>query len=88
VWDGQTVFLGGLLSDQTTRQRDKVPVLGDLPFFGRLFRSERSSTSKKNLVIFVTPKIIDPAGNRVHPEDNLPFDPNSIPAQRPLAEAK
>ena len=88
VWDGQTVYLGGLLSDQMTRQRDKVPVLGDLPLLGRLFRSERSSTSKKNLVIFVTPKIIDPAGNRVHTEDNLPFDPTTIPAQKPLANAK
>jgi len=39
-------------------------------------------------VIFVTPKIIDPAGNRVHTEDNLPFDPTTIPAQKPLAEAK
>lgn len=87
VWDGQTIVLGGLISDDVRRQRDKVPVLGDIPLVGRLFRSESSGTSKKNLVVFVTPTIIDPAGNRVHSEDNLPYNPNLIPAQRPAAAA-
>ena len=59
--------------------KDKVPVLGDIPVLGRLFRSESSLTDKKNLVIFVTPTIIDPAGRRVHDPNNLPFDPNSVP---------
>ena len=81
VWDGQTVVLGGLISENVTRIKDKVPVLGDLPFVGRLFRSESSQTKKKNLVIFVTPTIIDPAGNRVHTEADLPFAQNAIPAQ-------
>src|SRR5206468_7667583 len=62
VWDGQTVVLGGLLSENVTKHKDKVPVFGDLPFLGRLFRSESSKTEKKNLIIFVTPRIIDPAG--------------------------
>jgi type II secretory pathway component GspD/PulD (secretin) len=57
-------------------------VLGDIPFVGRLFRSEAADSTKKNLVIFVTPTIIDPAGNRVHSPDNLPYDPNRIPEQR------
>jgi len=85
VWDGQTIMLGGLISEKVNKVKDKVPVLGDLPLFGRLFRSESSSTQKKNLVIFVTPTIIDPAGNRIHTEDNLPYDPNRIPAQVPFA---
>jgi general secretion pathway protein D len=59
-------------------------VLGDLPFFGRLFRSESSASQKKNLMIFVTPTIIDPAGNRFHSEDEMPFAQNSIPVQRPV----
>ena len=84
VWDGQTVVLGGLISENVVRLKDKVPVLGDLPLVGKLFRSEASSTAKKNLVIFVTPTIIDPAGNRWHSEDELPFMQNSIPAQRPV----
>jgi general secretion pathway protein D len=84
VWDGQTIVLGGLIADQTTKMKDKVPVLGDLPFVGKLFRSESSMTRKKNLVIFVTPTIIDPAGNRMHTEEELPFAQTSIPAQKPI----
>ncbi len=79
VWDGQTVFLGGLMAENVQKTKDKVPVLGDIPFLGRFFRSESSFTQKKNLAIFVTPKIIDPAGNRVHTEDNLPYEPSTVP---------
>jgi general secretion pathway protein D len=86
VWDGQTVVLGGLLSEDVRKKKDKVPVLGDIPLLGRLFRSETSSSLKKNLVIFVTPTIIDPAGNRVHTPDNLPYDPNTIPPQKPVTQ--
>jgi general secretion pathway protein D len=82
VWDGQTVVLGGLISENVKKIREKVPVLCDIPFVGRLFRSEASDSTKKNLIIFVTPTIIDPAGNRVHSPDNLPYDPNRIPEQR------
>ena len=85
VWDGQTIVLGGLISENVQKIRDKVPVLGDIPLVGRLFRSEATATQKKNLVIFVTPTIIDPAGNRIHAEDNLPYDPNKLPTQMPFA---
>jgi general secretion pathway protein D len=81
VWDGQTIVLGGLISDNITRVKDKIPVLGDLPLVGRLFRNESSQTQKKNLVIFVTPTIIDPAGNRMHTDEELPFAQTTIPAQ-------
>jgi general secretion pathway protein D len=83
VWDGQTVVLGGLISENVTKTKDKVPMLGDLPLVGRLFRSESSMTSKKNLLIFVTPTIIDPAGNRMHSEEEMPFAQNAVPPQRP-----
>jgi len=88
VWDGQTVVLGGLISEAVAKRKDKVPVLGDLPVIGRLFRSEGKSSSKKNLVIFVTPTIVDPAGNRVHDEDNLPYDPNRLPPQSTFVPPK
>jgi general secretion pathway protein D len=88
VWDGQTVVLGGLIAENVNKQKDKVPVLGDIPLVGRLFRSERSTSEKRNLVVFVTPKLIDPAGNRVHTSDNLPYDPNVIPAQGPTSSAR
>jgi type II secretory pathway component GspD/PulD (secretin)/tetratricopeptide (TPR) repeat protein len=81
VWDGQTVVLGGLIQEQIYKIKDKVPVLGDLPFFGKLFRSESSDSQKENLLIFVTPTMIDPAGNRVHTEDDLPFGKGIIPPQ-------
>jgi general secretion pathway protein D len=81
IWDNQTVVLGGLISSQTTSEKDKVPVLGDLPFIGRAFQSQQKISTKKNLMIFVTATIVDPAGNRVHSDDELPFAQNSIPPQ-------
>jgi len=81
VWDGQTVVLGGLISETITKVKDQVPVLGDLPLLGRLFRSESSDSEKDNVLIFVTPTIIDPAGNRVHNDEDMPFARNSVPPQ-------
>ncbi len=87
VWDGQTVVLGGLLLDETTKLKDKVPFLGDLPLVGRLFRSESTQAKKTSLVIFVTPTIIDPAGNRVHSDDDLPFAQSGTPPQpKPITQ--
>jgi general secretion pathway protein D len=87
VWDGQTVVLGGLITEDIVRMKDKIPVLGDLPLVGRLFRSESASTSKRNLIIFVTPTIIDPAGNRLHSDVDLPFAQTAIPPQLPVVPA-
>jgi type II secretory pathway component GspD/PulD (secretin) len=81
VWDNQTVSLGGLISSSVQSTKDKVPFLGDLPLFGRLFQSQSKTTQKKNLMIFVTATIIDPAGNRLHSDDELPFNPMTIPPQ-------
>ena len=87
VWDNQTVVLGGLISSSAQNTKDKVPVLGDVPFVGRLFQSQSKSVLKKNLMIFVTATIVDPAGNRVHTDDELPFAQTAIPAQ-PMAEGQ
>jgi beta-lactamase regulating signal transducer with metallopeptidase domain len=81
VWDGQTVVLGGLTSEKVNILKDKVPLLGDLPLVGRLFRSESKATTKKNLLIFITPTLIDPAGNRVHTADEVPSARNTVPPQ-------
>ncbi|HAB17435.1 MAG TPA: hypothetical protein DCE44_13415 [Verrucomicrobiales bacterium] len=81
VWDGQTIVLGGLLAEDTRKNRDIVPILGTLPVVGRLFTSESSATVKLNLMIFVTPTIIDPAGRRVNDPNRMPYDPNTVPAQ-------
>ena len=68
--DGETVGLGGLISESVQMVDDKVPGLGDLPLAGRLFRSEASQKIKYNLVIFCTVRIIEPDGSPSFPEDN------------------
>ena len=88
IWDNQTVVLGGLISSQIQNTKDKVPVLGDLPLAGRLFQSQSKSTIRKNLMIFVTATIVDPAGNRVHSDDELPFAQSTIPPQEPGVTVK
>ena len=56
VWDSQTVMLGGPHRRRAGKKNQRQdPVLGDLPFLGRFFRSESSQSLKKNLMIFVTP---------------------------------
>jgi general secretion pathway protein D len=87
VWDGQTVVLGGLIAEDVTKIKNKVPLLGDLPLFGRLFRFESAASMKKNLLIFVTPTLIDPAGNRLHSDEEMPFAQTSIPPQQPITTA-
>jgi type II secretory pathway component GspD/PulD (secretin) len=81
IWDNQTIVIGGLISSSTASTKDKVPILGDLPAVGVLFQSSSKSVQKKNLMIFVTSTIVDPAGNRVHSDDELPFAQTAIPEQ-------
>jgi general secretion pathway protein D len=66
VQDGQTIVLDGLISEHILTMKDKVPALGNLPLVDRFFRSEPKSTQKRNLLVFITPTLIDPAGNRIH----------------------
>ena len=61
--------------------KDSVPLLGDLPLVGGLFRSQSKTISKKNLLVFITPTLIDPAGNRIHSEDEMPFTRDNVPQQ-------
>jgi general secretion pathway protein D len=58
VRDQQTVVIGGLMRDQLTNSATKVPVLGDIPLIGALFRSTSKRKIKKNLLLFLTPYII------------------------------
>ncbi|GAB4251800.1 MAG: hypothetical protein OHK005_19020 [Candidatus Methylacidiphilales bacterium] len=62
ILDGQTLVMGGLIDNQVQEVNDKVPVLGDIPLVGRLFRSKSSQDIKKNLLIFVTARTIRPDG--------------------------
>jgi general secretion pathway protein D len=58
VQDGQMLVLGGLMNEQTQESESKVPLLGDIPFLGALFRSTTSKVEKRNLMIFIKPTII------------------------------
>lgn len=67
IKDGHTVVLGGMTASEVQRAGSKVPTLGDLPLVGEHFRSEGKQEVRKNLLVFVTAYLIDPAGNRIHP---------------------
>jgi general secretion pathway protein D len=62
IYDGYTVAVGGLMREDVQTVEDKVPILGDIPFIGRLFQSEGENRIKSNLIIFVTAQIIDATG--------------------------
>jgi type II secretory pathway component GspD/PulD (secretin)/tetratricopeptide (TPR) repeat protein len=62
VYDGQTVVLGGLMREDVQKVEDKTPIIGDIPLIGRAFRTNVDQHVKKNLVIFVTARVITPAG--------------------------
>lgn len=62
VADGETVVLGGMVTETLRKYKDKVPFLGDLPLIGRFFRAEGSFNQKKHLLIFVKTNIITPTG--------------------------
>jgi general secretion pathway protein D len=59
IKDNQTVVLGGLVGSTDTEVETKFPVLGDVPIIGALFRGRRTGSRKTNLMIFLTPHIID-----------------------------
>jgi len=89
VWDGQTVALGGLMREDVQKVEDKVPILGDIPLAGRLFRSSVDQHIKRNLVIFVTARLINPAGEPLNHEEEAdeviePMVPEQLPGDAPL----
>lgn len=58
VANGETIVLGGIYQQSVTTSETKVPLLGDIPFLGALFRQTSDSTAKEELLIFVTPRIV------------------------------
>ena len=62
VEDGSIVVLGGLLTDESSDNLSKVPGLGDIPFFGNLFKGQKRERSKKNLMVFLRPVVVRDAG--------------------------
>jgi pilus assembly protein CpaC len=71
--DGQTFVLAGLLENKITRKITKVPILGDIPFLGVLFRNARYSNEEVELMVMVTPKIVRPLN-----KEEIPALPTEI----------
>ncbi len=65
IYDGATVVMGGLITEHLISAEDKIPFLGDLPLLGALFRSSYKQSQKRNLLIFVTARLVDPAGRAI-----------------------
>lgn len=86
VFDGQTVVLGGLMREDVQKVEDKVPFLGDIPLLGRLFRSSIDQHLKRNLVIFVSARLINPGGDPVRPTDEVEEIVETLPAPEIMLE--
>ncbi|MCF7686671.1 MAG: type II secretory pathway, component PulD [Cephaloticoccus sp.] len=63
IWDGATLIMGGLTREEVKKVNDKIPVLGDIPLLGKMFRSKGESAQKRNLLIFVTANLLSPGGS-------------------------
>jgi general secretion pathway protein D len=79
VYDGQTVVLGGLMREDVQKTEDKTPILGDIPLIGRAFRTNVDQHVKKNLVMFVTARIVTPAGVPLNEEEEEGLLPPALP---------
>lgn len=78
IYDGETIVLGGILKDTVTTINERVPLLGDIPMIGRLFQSIGTESTKVNLLIFLTCRLVKPDGTAffadVRPEGLAKFD--------------
>jgi len=85
IWDGQTVALGGLVREDVQKVQDKVPLLGDIPIAGRLFRSDIDQKIKRNLIIFVTARLMDAEGRPVRQDEEIEevVEPLGLPQDLP-----
>ena len=77
IFDGATVVMGGLTREEVQSVNDKVPVLGNIPLLGKLFRSEGETVQKRNLLIFVTANLMSPGGSPTRQRFNT-VAPNSL----------
>ncbi len=85
IWDGQTVALGGLIREDVQKTQDKVPIIGDIPLAGRLFRSDSQQKIKRNLIIFVTARLMDAEGRPVRQDEEQEeiVEPLRVPENLP-----
>jgi len=79
--EDETLIIGGLIQENATRTDTKIPVLGDLPLIGKVFRDGQVNTTRNELIITVTPHIIDPSRLRVSPSNAAP---QALPTLPPM----
>ena len=73
--DGESLILGGLLQEEAVKTMSKIPLLGDIPILGALFRSSQNDLTEKELVFFITPKVVKP---------NAPGHQPQLPTDEPI----
>lgn len=83
VYDGQTVAVGGLSDSKTINVQDKVPVWSSIPIIGKFFTTSMVETTRTALVYFVTVKIVNPSGERVHNNTEISDGPAPGPGTGP-----
>ena len=83
VRDGQTLILTGVISDQDIATVTKWPILGDIPFIGQFFRNSGKNRAKRELVIMVTPKVINDESGGMY---GYGYQPASMPARQWLGQ--
>lgn len=79
IWDRQTVGIGGLMREDVQSVEDKVPIFSSIPLVGRLFKTKAEERYKKNLMIYVTGRLIDPSGQDLH--GSTEPEPEIVPAE-------
>jgi len=80
VSDGHTLMLGGLLREDIQMIDEKVPIIGDIPLFGRAFQGKTEQAVKKNTLIFVTPRILQVDGQPLNPTAGAPTTASTLGA--------
>ena len=92
LYNGATVVMGGLITEERKSMEDKIPFLGDIPFIGRIFRSRSEWSNKRNLLLFVTARLVGPDGRMIQNSTGTTTTPaeteSAAPAPAPAAEEK
>ena len=71
IKDGETLIIGGMLRDEETKNVAKIPILGDIPYIGTIFRSTNTEKTKEEMIIMITPRIITDNEDAISEQDTL-----------------
>ncbi len=82
VLNGETIALGGLIQDQDTKKVSKVPILGDLPIIGQLFRKTDNDRKRTEVVLFLTARVVNSGNQRkaADPRNSVKANPSEVPS--------